>query len=173
MCFRCQRYGHSSDLCTLDFMCVKCSGIYPNKNCEVLREQIKCANCSQNSCANYFQCPRIPIVIRVQKALTIKDAPIRKGDSFAAATSNIQSMPAKHTTTQQCAELSLLNQLDCCFPWCWKYPKVLELRSTWCSYCQNWKDSSTINSLSTELSSTLGIFIFLNFTSITVMTGQV
>lgn len=64
MCFRCQRFNHSSDVCTFDFVCVKCAGNHPSKECKVPRRLIKCANCSQQHCANYSKCPRNPGILK-------------------------------------------------------------------------------------------------------------
>lgn len=64
ICFRCQRYGHSSDICKLDLVCMKCSGNHPSKGCNVPRDQIKCPNCSLQHCSNYSKCPKNPKVIQ-------------------------------------------------------------------------------------------------------------
>lgn len=44
MCFRFQRYNHSSDVSTLEFSCVKCVGNHPSREYHVPRKLIKCAN---------------------------------------------------------------------------------------------------------------------------------
>lgn len=81
LCLRCQHFNHSPHLCTLNFICVKCSGNHLSKG--LIGELIKCGNCF----ANYSYCPKITKVISAD-IIVIEEASARQGISFAAAGSN-------------------------------------------------------------------------------------
>lgn len=56
-CQRCQKFGHSKDLCSLPFACVKCAGKHPTSDCTKSSSVVaKCANCSGAHTASYRGC---------------------------------------------------------------------------------------------------------------------
>ena len=59
-CYRCQRFGHSSDCCRLPFRCLRCGGEHRSADCGSPRNDQfvpKCANCGGQHSANYRGCP--------------------------------------------------------------------------------------------------------------------
>lgn len=68
MCYKCQRYGHSSNRCFMNWICVKCNGNHLSRGCVMPRNQIG------NHCSNFSQWPRNPKVMRELKEKNIKDA---------------------------------------------------------------------------------------------------
>lgn len=59
-CYRCQRYGHSSFVCSLTPRCVRCSGPHLKNECNTQPDKFVCANCNGNHAANYRGCPAHP-----------------------------------------------------------------------------------------------------------------
>lgn len=66
-CSNCMQYGHGSQCCFLDPICVRCGGDHPSQKCEHLKdsetnkipdEKIKCGLCQQNHTANYSKCQK-------------------------------------------------------------------------------------------------------------------
>lgn len=60
-CYRCQRWGHSSKLCTRDPFCVKCAKNHLTQDCTKTREEpATCANCGGPHPASYTGCIKYP-----------------------------------------------------------------------------------------------------------------
>jgi hypothetical protein len=70
-CTNCMQFGHGSQCCFLDPMCVRCGGKHPSKECELLKDpttneirkriddaQLKCGLCGQNHAATYKNCQK-------------------------------------------------------------------------------------------------------------------
>ena len=62
-CFRCQRYGHVSKNCNMQYRCVKCVQGHGPGECPVIKgkENPKCCNCGENHPANYKGCKEAKI----------------------------------------------------------------------------------------------------------------
>lgn len=74
-CYNCQRFNHSSDMCKLKPVCLKCSGEHNISDCPVKdREGIKCANCSGNHTANFGGCPMNPKNLPSNRVQTFRTA---------------------------------------------------------------------------------------------------
>ena len=61
-CFKCQRYGHHKNQCTLDFKCAVCSGRHDtqvclNKHKDGAETHARCPNCGGKHHAWYNRCP--------------------------------------------------------------------------------------------------------------------
>lgn len=64
-CYNCQKWNHSSEVCHLDPICVKCAGGHNSKECPQGRTAFpKCSNCGQQHTANYGGCPANPLNIK-------------------------------------------------------------------------------------------------------------
>lgn len=97
--FNCQKYCHSSDVCTLDPVCIKCSGCLLSRTCRDPRDKIRCAYCGQNHISNFSQCPKDPKVIKNAKLAAIQEAAILKDASFHIQKSSIRPGINFATTT--------------------------------------------------------------------------
>lgn len=90
-CYRCQKFNHSSDNCTLNPICLKCAGEHLTNTCTVTeRDKIKCINCQGNHTANYGGCPRNPKNFKTKKPVkTIREfsseAKVKEGVTFSNA----------------------------------------------------------------------------------------
>lgn len=57
-CYRCQRYGHSSEYCTVQPRCLKCGKDHLTTTCKKSKDiPACCANCKGPHPANYRKCP--------------------------------------------------------------------------------------------------------------------
>lgn len=78
-CHRCQLYGHSQYKCRAPPKCLKCAGAHMSFQCQAgpnLRP--KCANCDGDHPANYRECPKHPLnlkIAREQAAIANNPAP--------------------------------------------------------------------------------------------------
>lgn len=86
-CRRCQRVGHASKNCTLDFRCVKCGGNHgPAKEgneCPVSKDQklLKCVNCGSNEHpASYGKCPYLVLAHNVKSEAKNINQAIKKAN---------------------------------------------------------------------------------------------
>ena len=103
-CRKCQRLGHASKNCFLQYRCVKCASSHEPGSCSITNEnskqQLKCANCGQEGHpASYKGCPYIKFAHQqICKEKASKNqasarkfdritATIRGGTSFAQAVS--------------------------------------------------------------------------------------
>lgn len=69
-CFRCQRFGHSSQNCNLPARCVKCTSSHPSADCPKKDRSTpaRCCNCQGEHPANYTNCSaRVAYLERLQK----------------------------------------------------------------------------------------------------------
>ena len=86
-CYRCQRFGHSSDCCRLPFRCLRCSGAHRSSDCDKPRSEDfvpKCANCGGQHSANYKGCPLHKIKLEALK--TSKPSQISRAPATATTT---------------------------------------------------------------------------------------
>lgn len=62
-CYNCQRFGHASKNCNLNYRCVKCTEDYPRGHCKIITGQEghhpTCVNCQGRHPANYRGCDYI------------------------------------------------------------------------------------------------------------------
>ena len=65
-CFRCQRFGHSSQVCRSVQRCSTCGGNHSYENCT---EDIKCVNCGGSHSAASKECPKF---VELQNVMKIK-----------------------------------------------------------------------------------------------------
>lgn len=57
-CYRCQRFGHTANYCTINPRCMKCGMDHPTIRCTKLRNVVPCClNCSGEHTSNYRGCP--------------------------------------------------------------------------------------------------------------------
>ncbi|KAF6200562.1 hypothetical protein GE061_005005 [Apolygus lucorum] len=56
MCYKCQRFGHSSRNCFLKPRCVRCSKDHDVKDCDRENNKIECANCKKAHVASFRGC---------------------------------------------------------------------------------------------------------------------
>ena len=56
MCYRCQRFNHSSRNCNLKPRCVRCGKEHDAKECDRVNNPVKCANCGKSHVASYRGC---------------------------------------------------------------------------------------------------------------------
>ena len=55
-CFKCQKFGHSADICySKNTYCRFCSKNHKSKDCDQ-KSNLKCTNCGKNHKSNSFQC---------------------------------------------------------------------------------------------------------------------
>ena len=71
-CRKCQRLGHASKNCYLQYRCVKCANSHEPGNCPIPKDnnklQLKCANCGQDGHpASYKGCPYIKFAQQQKK----------------------------------------------------------------------------------------------------------
>ena len=71
-CRKCQRLGHASKNCFLQYRCVKCANTHEPGKCPITKEndrlQLKCANCGQEGHpASYKGCPYIKFAMDQKK----------------------------------------------------------------------------------------------------------
>lgn len=79
-CTRCMQYGHGSQSCFLDPVCVRCAGSHLSRECpkiadlmtneihpKIPEEEVKCGLCGSNHTANYSQCEKRQEFINRQK----------------------------------------------------------------------------------------------------------
>lgn len=60
-CYNCQGWNHSSEVCTLQIKCLRCSGPHKAKDCTLPFEApMLCANCGGSHASNWRFCPRHP-----------------------------------------------------------------------------------------------------------------
>lgn len=130
MCFRCQRFNHTSKHCNLNLRCVRCGEEHDIKDCERNNTPVKCVNCGETHVASYRQCAaRLEATLRKQVARTRPEAtrpPLKPynplkyrtiqdhGPSFAAvlgSTRPLHPPPAAPTTTDAYPSTSLLNTM--------------------------------------------------------------
>lgn len=70
-CANCMQYGHGSNCCFLDPMCIRCAGNHKSSECSLLKdpttneirqnienEKLKCGLCGQNHTANFSGCTK-------------------------------------------------------------------------------------------------------------------
>ena len=127
-CRKCQRLGHTSKNCFLQYRCVKCANNHESGRCPISKEddrtQLKCANCGQEGHpASYKGCPYIKFAMEQKKMVktakvqsTLQSinnitASIRSDTSFAQATSGgrhghpplypPKNAPSRTITTQE------------------------------------------------------------------------
>lgn len=95
-CFKCQRYNHTSEICSLDPACVKCAGNHLSKNCTITKtEDLKCVNCSGNHTANFSKCPKNPKNFNSEdKPVTFQTATTNPNVSYSQAAGNSAPKPA-------------------------------------------------------------------------------
>ena len=75
-CRKCQRLGHASKNCHLQYTCVKCANNHEIGKCPIQKEdnrsQLKCANCDQvGHPASYKGCPYIKFALEQKKMAKI------------------------------------------------------------------------------------------------------
>ena len=59
-CYRCQKFGHKANQCSMKPRCAKCANSHNTRDCPQPQPQIenpKCANCGGNHQANSQECP--------------------------------------------------------------------------------------------------------------------
>lgn len=71
-CRKCQRIGHASANCFLNYRCVKCAGSHEPGKCPIVakdnRAELKCANCGKNGHpASYGGCPYLKMAMGLKK----------------------------------------------------------------------------------------------------------
>ena len=54
-CFKCQRYGHTANMCTRGVKCGKCAQDHETKNCR--SESLMCVQCTGPHAAWHYECP--------------------------------------------------------------------------------------------------------------------
>lgn len=60
-CYKCQRFGHASEICRFEAKCAKCAGSHLTPACpSVGKITPKCANCSGEHPSTYRGCPKTP-----------------------------------------------------------------------------------------------------------------
>lgn len=56
-CKRCQAFGHTQGYCKRNYICVKCAGRHPTKECQLkIEDKPKCVNCRGEHPASYRGC---------------------------------------------------------------------------------------------------------------------
>lgn len=111
-CYNCQRFNHSSEICKLSPVCVKCSGSHRPSECKIEnRSQIKCANCQGNHTANFGGCPKNPKNLNKNsnnKPNTIRNSSqylttnqVKENLSFAAATAGNPPPPPANSNSDK------------------------------------------------------------------------
>lgn len=81
-CMKCQRFGHTKNLCKRRPRCVKCASLHLTSDCPMKEksQNVKCVNCEGNHPANYRGCK---IYKELQKAkypsLRRKELPVTTG----------------------------------------------------------------------------------------------
>ena len=59
MCLKCQGFGHKSDKCDKEQVCVKCTGNQSSKECSKPKNEYLCKNCGQNHASWKSNCPKL------------------------------------------------------------------------------------------------------------------
>lgn len=89
-CKNCQRIGHASSNCNMNFRCVKCAQSHGPKSCPLektsSREKLLCANCGNaGHPASYHGCPYIKkISLTIDKKNNAKSQNIRQQTEFTS-----------------------------------------------------------------------------------------
>lgn len=84
-CFKCQRMGHTANLCKGKMRCAKCGGEHEYGKCEEGAE-IKCCNCGGGHSAAYAGCPVQQEAREIQKVKTMQKL------TYAEATRKIKGI---------------------------------------------------------------------------------
>lgn len=89
-CFKCQRYNHTSEICSLEPACVKCAGNHYSKDCTVKKpEELKCVNCLGNHTANFSLCSKNPKNFNSDNNITtFVSTSVKPGTSYSQAAGN-------------------------------------------------------------------------------------
>lgn len=103
-CYRCQKFNHSSECCSLAPACVKCAGPHDAKQCSLTeneKEKIKCANCGDNHTANYRGCPKYPGNAKKLRPKTIKEVQFNQAPlkPVTSTFSNVLSSKSQNDTS--------------------------------------------------------------------------
>lgn len=117
-CFNCQRVGHSSSNCNLQYRCVKCIEQHAPGECQLHlqpeeQKQPKCVNCNENHPANYRGCKYIKEaqdIIKHRKAAATSKR-IETGSKYRENTKiHHNPLQTQHINTKQHQPCSTYNQ---------------------------------------------------------------
>ncbi|GIY71195.1 nucleic-acid-binding protein from transposon X-element [Caerostris darwini] len=101
VCWNCQGYFHSSEVCRLPTRCVKCAGPHRAKKCTLpLDQPLLCSNCGGAHAANWRGCPRMPKPAQKSGAKKQPNAKNRKPTTSSKPTQKVptRTQPATFTS---------------------------------------------------------------------------
>ncbi|XP_064456600.1 uncharacterized protein LOC135367290 [Ornithodoros turicata] len=113
-CFKCQRFGHGSQVCRGRTTCPKCADTDQNHTAKTCQNKIKCANCSGNHPVYSRSCPQWQqekdiLRIKATENITYKEAKTKfefaKKGGYAAVVRRGATPPSKSVETQTSGSL--------------------------------------------------------------------
>lgn len=106
-CYRCQRFGHQSQSCKLDFRCVKCTEIHAPGACAKKKEDKNavCVNCGGDHPANYRGCTKAKEFMSRKRSTTTFKSRSERNDRGKSNTT-IKFTPGRPNKMQQQQHLS-------------------------------------------------------------------
>ncbi|XP_071092704.1 uncharacterized protein [Haliotis cracherodii] len=106
-CYKCQKFGHSSKICTRSIVCNRCGGNHDSTDCSL---DLKCINCEGQHMASSKSCPvyqtetQIP-KLKCEQNISFADSRKLVNQSRSPSTINYSAAvakPVKTTSSVQC-----------------------------------------------------------------------